>query len=129
METAALLVTASLFGGMVLYSFGFAAFLFSSLPAETAGPLLRRAFPHFYLLVIGASLLAAGLLIRIDPLSAGVMTAIALTTVPTRQVLMPTINAATDRGQGTTFKYLHGLSVLVTLGHIIGTAIVLARFL
>jgi hypothetical protein len=38
MTYLALLATALLFGGMVLYSFGFAAFLFSALPAEQAGP-------------------------------------------------------------------------------------------
>ncbi|MBC7497741.1 MAG: DUF4149 domain-containing protein, partial [Sphingomonadaceae bacterium] len=48
MLIAGLLATALLFGGTVLYSFGFAAFLFNALPAETAGPTLRRAFPHFY---------------------------------------------------------------------------------
>ena len=59
MLTAALLVTALLFGGMVLYSFGFAAFVFSVLPMETAGPTIRRAFPHFYLFVIATSTVAA----------------------------------------------------------------------
>jgi hypothetical protein len=43
----AVLITALLFGGMTLYSFGFAAFLFSALPAATAGSALRRAFPRF----------------------------------------------------------------------------------
>ena len=51
MTTIALLTTALLFGGMTLFSFGFAAFLFTSLPAETASPLIRKAFPHFYLCV------------------------------------------------------------------------------
>ena len=46
MTTMALLVTALLFGGTVLYAFGFAAFRFSALPAEIAGPTIRRAFPH-----------------------------------------------------------------------------------
>ena len=32
----ALLMTALLFGGAVLYSFGFAAFVFNALPPETA---------------------------------------------------------------------------------------------
>lgn len=45
MLTLALLATALLFGGMTLYSFGFAAFLFTALPPETAGAALRRAFP------------------------------------------------------------------------------------
>ena len=39
MITYALLVTALLFGGMTLYSFAFAAFLFTALPADTASPL------------------------------------------------------------------------------------------
>ena len=44
----AVLCTALLFGGMTLYSFGFAAFLFTALPAPTAGAALRKAFPWFY---------------------------------------------------------------------------------
>ena len=46
MFEVSLLTTALLFGGMVLYAFGFAAFVFRALPAETAGPLIRRAFPN-----------------------------------------------------------------------------------
>jgi len=129
MESAALLVSACLFGGMVLYAFGFAAFLFSALPADQAGPLIRRAFPWFYLLVMAASALAAALLLAVNPLSAGIMAAILLTTVPTRQVLMPAINAATDAGQSGRFKLLHTLSVVITLAHITAAAYVLTRFL
>ena len=47
MLSLAVLSTALLFGGMTLYSFGFAAFLFTALPAKTAGEALRRAFPWF----------------------------------------------------------------------------------
>ena len=36
---SALLLSAFLFGGMLLYSFGFAAFLFSHLPADDAGAI------------------------------------------------------------------------------------------
>ncbi|MEO1191359.1 MAG: DUF4149 domain-containing protein [Pseudomonadota bacterium] len=129
METAALLVTALLFGGMVLYAFGFAAFVFSALPAELAGPTIRRAFPHFYLFVMAVSGLAALLLISIDPLSAAVLAVILLSTIPTRQILMPAINAASDSGNKRRFKLLHSLSVLVTVGHILGSAFILARFL
>lgn len=46
------------------------------------------------------------------------MAAVAVTTVPLRQVLMPAINRATDAGQRQRFKWLHGVSVLATLGHI-----------
>lgn len=129
MLTVSLLTTALLFGGMVLYSFGFAAFLFTTLPPETAGPTIRRAFPHFYLFVMVLAAVSALLLWQLDPLAAGIMAAIALTTLPTRQILMPAINRATDTGAKTRFKWLHSLSVVITLVHIVLAAYVLARFL
>lgn len=129
MEMLALLTTALLFGGMVLYSFGFAAFLFTALPADVAGPTIRRAFPHFYLFVIVVAACGALLLWPQDRLAAGIMGAVASTTIPTRQILMPAINRATDSGAKTRFKWLHGLSVVVTLVHIVLAGFVLARFL
>lgn len=126
---AALIMAAILFGGMVVYSFGFAAFLFTSLPADDAGMLLRRAFPLFYLWVIATALLAALLQLGIDAVSLGLLVAVALTTVPTRQLLMPAINAATDAGDKRRFNRLHGLSVMITLAHIAAVGYVLQRFL
>ena len=104
----AILVTALLFGGMTLYSFGFAAFLFKALPAPSAGATLRLAFPWFYLFVVATA-------------------AVALTTIPVRQLLMPAINRATDSDDRLRFKWLHGASVLVTLSHIALTGWILAR--
>ena len=115
----AILCTALLFGGMTLYSFGFAAFLFTALPAPTAGATLRRAFPWFYGFVIATATVAALLWWPHEPRSAALMAAVALTTIPVRQVLMPAINRATDAGQRQRFKWLHGLSVVVTLAHIV----------
>ena len=126
-QALAVLTTALLFGGMTLYSFGFAAFLFTALPPDVAGATLRRAFPAFYLFVIGAAAIAAGLLWPLDAVAAGLMMAIAITTVPLRQLLMPAINAATDRGLRNRFKWLHGVSVLVTLAHIAVAGAVLVR--
>ena len=117
----AVLSTALLFGGMTLYAFGFAAFLFTALPAKTAGEALRRAFPWFYAFVIATSAAAAVLWWPRNAGFAAVMAAVALTTVPVWQLLMPAINRATDTGQRQRFKWLHGLSVVVTLGHIVAT--------
>jgi len=117
----AVLSTALLFGGMTLYAFGFAAFLFTALPAKTAGEALRRAFPWFYAFVIATAAAAALLWWPRDVVFAAVMAAVAITTVPVRQLLMPAINRATDAGQRQRFKWLHGLSVVVTLGHIAAT--------
>lgn len=126
--TLAILATALLFGGMVLYSFGFAAFVFSALPGPVASAALRQAFPHFYLFVIGSATLAAALLVWHDPVGAALLALIAVTTVPARQILMPAINTATDTGAKGRFKALHGFSVAVTLAHIVLAGVVLARF-
>lgn len=124
----AILITAVLFGGMVLYSFGFAAFLFTVLPADVAGPTIRRAFPMFYIFVLGTAAVAAALLWPADPLAAGLLALIAATVLPTRQILMPAINRATDIGAKDRFKVLHGLSVVITLVHIALAGYVLTRF-
>ena len=129
LTATALLMTALLFGGMVLYSFGFAAFLFTALPPETAGKTIRKAFPYFYLFVIGVGFVAAVLTLPIDPFAAALLGVIALTTVPTRQWLMPAINAATDSGAKGRFKALHSASVIITLIHIALAGWGLVRFL
>jgi hypothetical protein len=127
MTEMALLVTALLFGGTLLYAFGFAAFLFTALPADTAGPLIRRAFPHFYLFVLVTSVAAAVLAAVDDRVSAIILALIAATTVYARQVLMPAINAAADAGDKRRFKLLHGFSVSITLAHIAAAGFVLVR--
>ena len=123
----AVLSTALLFGGMTLYSFGFAAFRFTALPAKTAGETLRRAFPWFYVFVIATSVAAALLWWPRNPVFAAVMAAVAITTVPGRQVLRPAITRPTDAGLRQRFKWLHGLSGVVTLGHIAATGWLLSN--
>jgi hypothetical protein len=126
-HSLAVLMTALLFGGMTLYSFGFAAFLFTALPAPSASAALRRAFPWFYLFVVVTAGLAALLWWTNDAVAAAVMAAIAISTIPVRQLLMPAINRATDAGDRQRFKWLHGASVLVTFSHIVASGWMLAR--
>lgn len=126
-HSLAILVTALLFGGMTLYSFGFAAFLFRALPAPTAGATLRLAFPWFYLFVVATSAVAAMLWWSHDAMAAAVLAVVALTTIPVRQLLMPAINRATDSGDRLRFKWLHGASVIAALSHITVTGWILAR--
>jgi hypothetical protein len=116
--TIALLATALLFGGMTLFSLGFAAVLFHALPAADARTVLRKTFPWFYLFVIAAAAVAAVFWWPHDPVAAGLMLGVAVTTVGARQLLMPAINRATDAGQRQRFQWLHSLSVAVTLAHI-----------
>ena len=128
-KPAALLVTAWLFGGTLLFAAGFAAFLFKVMPVAEARQLIRKAFPPFYLFVIGTSAVAGALLMlaSVDTSAVMLLALIAATTVPTRQILMPAINRATDRGDRGQFARLHGLSVLITLAHIAAAGTVLIR--
>jgi hypothetical protein len=127
LHKAFLLLLAGLFGGMLLFSAGFAAFLFKHLPPTDARMLIRKAFPPFYLFVIVTSGLAMGLSWDVNFFNTIWMGVILLTAVGARQVLMPAINQATDKGLKKRFFWLHGLSVLLTLGHIVVTAYVLVR--
>ncbi|MBB3184239.1 ABC-type transport system involved in multi-copper enzyme maturation permease subunit [Halomonas fontilapidosi] len=129
MLVAALLFTALLFGGAVLFSFGFAAFLLKTLPSDVARASIRRAFPYFYLFVLIVAAIASALLWPFDRVSSLLMAFIAITIIPTRQLLMPAINRATDAGNPARFKALHGLSVGIGLAHIVINAYVLVRFL
>lgn len=126
-HSLAVLTTALLFGGMTLYSFGLAALLFATLPAKTAGATLRRAFTWFYVFVVATAATASLTWWLHDATAAVVMACVALSTLPVWQLLMPAINRATDAGQRQRFKYLHSVSVLVTLSHIAAAGWLLVR--
>jgi Domain of unknown function (DUF4149) len=127
MKIAALLSTALLFGGMTLYSFGFAPMIFSALKADVAGGLLRKAFPHYYVFVLVTAAAAAVALIALDGFSAALMVGTCLVAVIARQLLMPAINTARDSGAKSRFNQLHGLSVALNMVQLVAVIWVLVR--
>ncbi len=134
-EFAALLLVSTLFGGMMLYSFGFAPMVFRAMPAEEAGRFIRAVFPWYYLFVIAIASLGGAVLLLWNWRAAALMLAIALVAVYARQVLMPRINAARDeRLQGSAqaksrFGRLHGVSVALNFVQLIAAGYVLYLFL
>jgi len=134
-EFAALLLVSTLFGGMMLYSFGFAPMVFSALPTEDAGRFIRTAFPWYYLFVIATAGLGGAILLLSNSRSGLIALAIAVAAVFARQVLMPRINAAPDiQLQGNAeakrrFGRLHGISVALNFVQLIAAGYVLYRFL
>ena len=110
---------------MPLFSMSFAAFLFKSLPPAKASILIRKAFPSFYIFVATTSLIAALLAIAISLYSASTLALVALFIIPTRQIFIPAINATSDAKRKQRFLVLHGLSVVITLIHIIAAAFVI----
>lgn len=130
-EVIALLSLATLFGGMVTFSFLFAPLVFAKLPAELAGSFIRGFFPWYYLFVIVVGALAALALIGAAPWMGAVAAAVAVGGVIARQVLMPAINRARDRelagdtGASGRFKLLHGASVVLNLVQMVALGLVL----
>lgn len=84
-----------------------------------------QGLPPFYVFVIIASLIGALLAFANSLFSASILALIALSTIPTRQILMPAINAASDAKLKQRFLVLHGLSVVITLAHIVAVAFVI----
>ena len=113
MASITLLLTATLFGGMVFFSFGFAPVLFKQLPMQQVRPLLRGTFPYYYLVVIVLSGVTAAVALSQSSLVAALLGLICLTTLYARQMLMAQINAATDRGDQKGFHRLHMASVVL----------------
>ena len=127
MVVLALLASSTLFGGMMLYSFGFAPLVFSGLPMDVAGRLLRFAFPHYYVFIIATAAIATLILLPYDLVSAGLMAATAALALFARQILMPMINFFRDQNENRNFNRAHFLSVTLNMMQLCAVATVLIR--
>ena len=125
MEFIALLLTAFLFGGMLIFSVGFGTLSFKLLDAAVARAFIRQTFPYFYNYVLLVSALIVLFSFNISKIAAGLAFSIFITTVPASKILMPAINNASDTQQKRRFVFLHTLSVFITLFHIIISAALL----
>ena len=125
MNYIALLLTSFLFGGMLLFSAGFGTLSFKFLEAPVARAFIRKTFPYFYGYVLVISALIFLVCFKISNLTSALAFSIFITTIPTSRILMPAINKASDEKHKRNFVLLHTLSVLITLLHIIISAILL----
>ena len=134
MRFLSLLASATLFGGMMLFSFGFAPLVFKTLDVGEAGRMLRQAFPWYYLFVLLFAALGAALMLSVDQPSSLLMAIIAGIALYTRQGLMPLINTARDQqvlgnlATSKRFARLHGVAVLLNFIQLFGVGLVLFRF-
>ena len=125
MDYLALLLTSFLFGGMLLFSVGFGTLSFKFFEAPIARAFIRKTFPYFYGYVLVISALIFLVCFNISNLTSALAFSIFITTIPTSRVLMPAINNASDAKQKRNFVLLHTVSVLITLLHIVISAILL----
>ena len=119
MEFISILLTAFLFGGMLLFSLGFGTLAFKFLEIATARQFIRSTFPFFYFYVFSISAVTSVILYFQNFDSFVLMITIAITTIPTAFFLMPAINFSADNKLRRRFIVLHSLSIFITLIHII----------
>ncbi|MGB7431934.1 MAG: DUF4149 domain-containing protein [Ahrensia sp.] len=127
MTIVALLLTATLFGGMVFFTFGFTSVLFTQLTTEEVRPIMRGTFPYYYLVVIGLSAAAALAALVVSPAASGGLAAITVSALYERQILMPQINAATYADDQLRFKRMNDLSLVIQFVQIAIAALALIR--
>ncbi len=105
-----------LMAGMILFQAALnAPTIFKVFSEEQAGPFLRVIFPKLFLNVAILSLV--GLLIAMigDRLSLQFLFFSALLMMSIAYLLVPATNKARDEGRDKSFKYLHLISVILTL--------------
>jgi hypothetical protein len=130
----ALLAVSLLLGGMAFFAAVIAPTVFRILPAEPAGRFIRAVFPTYYLWVLGTAGAAAFALLPLSLPDAAIMAAVAGLALWLRQVLMPRINALSDRVKAgdaeasRPFDRAHRLSVYANLLQMAAAAVVLAGF-
>lgn len=132
-DAIAVVAVAFVFGGITFFSFVIAPLAFAELGVETAGRLVRRVFPRYYLVTAAASAAATLALASGHLVSAGAMAVVCLGSVVARQGLMPAINASRDRATagdakaGRRFDRLHRVSVIINAAQLLVTLAVLVR--
>ena len=119
------LMAAILLGAMLFFAAVVAPLVFTGLDAATAGRLIRRMFPWYYLVVLALAILAALLSLPSAPVNGAILGLVAAGAALSRQVLMPRINRlrdtqmAGDADAGRRFERLHRLSVWINSAQIL----------
>jgi len=125
MDYIALLLSAFLFGGMLLFSIGFGSLSFKFLDVAIARKFIRKTFPYFYAYVLCVSALTALFCLSVSSQTVVLAALVFFSTIPTTKFLMPAINKAADAKRKRSFVLLHTLSVSVTISHIFISAALL----
>ena len=110
-------ISGMIVGFIILQTAVLAPTIFKTLEMPAAGALLRALFPKFFVLI---ALLGAGLLTAVVMESKPTTTAlsIGITSLVSPlicRLMIPATNRARDAGNERRFKYLHMLSVSLTL--------------
>jgi hypothetical protein len=129
LHVVALVLVATLFGGMTFFMAFFAPMVFKTLPRDVASTFMRALFPKYFSVMGIVALLPLFVLLAFPSYRTEgyVMVAVAALFMGSRGLLLPALErrraAGDDRGAGA----LHRASVLIHLGQWIAVAVVLVR--
>mgnify|MGYP006213481059 CR=1 FL=1 len=120
------LFIAGLMAGMILFQAALnAPTIFKVYSEEQAGPFLRAIFPKLFLNVAVLGLIGLVLSLIGGRLSLQVFFFISFLLMSISYLIVPATNKARDEGRDESFKYLHLLSVILTLSTLVVCLIIL----
>ena len=112
--------------GMILFQAALnAPTIFKVYSEEQAGPFLRAIFPKLFLNVAVLGLIGLVLSLIGGRLSLQVFFFISFLLMSISYLIVPATNKARDEGRDESFKYLHLLSVILTLSTLVVCLIIL----
>tara|TARA_B100001093_G_scaffold395213_1_gene382092 strand:+ start:1810 stop:2214 length:405 start_codon:yes stop_codon:yes gene_type:complete len=112
------ILCAGLISGVIIFQSAIvASSIFTVLPEENAGILLRNLFPKFFLFLIFLSSLSLtfSFLANLNFYPFGFIGILGLLSMSICYLIIPKTNQARDEKDDTLFKRLHTLSVSLTL--------------
>ena len=120
------LFIAGLMAGMILFQAALnAPTIFKVYSEEQAGPFLRAIFPKLFLNVAFLGLIGLVLSLIGGRLLLQVFFFISFLLMSISYLIVPATNKARDEGRDESFKYLHLLSVILTLSTLVVCFIIL----
>ena len=112
------ILCAGLISGVIIFqSSVVASSIFTVLPEENAGILLRNLFPKFFLFLIGLSFISviSFYIANLNFFPFGLIGITGLLAMSACYLIIPKTNKARDEKNDSLFKKLHTLSVALTM--------------
>jgi hypothetical protein len=128
-----ILATAATFGGMLFFAGVVAPLVFAKLPAPTASAFIRQVFPVYFLVMAGATALAALFATQLSHPDAVVLAAVSVGFLYARMGLLPRLDQARsqidagDPSAEARFRRLHRGSTVLNAVQLVGVTVTLIR--
>ncbi len=134
-KLAAILASAATFGGMLFFAAVVAPLVFAKLPTPTATQFIRQVFPVYYVVMAGATALAAACATAIAPADALVLAMVSVGFLFARVVMLPRLDTVRERARAgdktaeRQFRHGHRASTVLNFVQLIAVTAALIRLI